>query len=450
MTIAPLRVTLQCIRPFASALFVRWGSSMAIEADLIVKDAAELLTLRGEATRPRVGSELRRLGIIERGALATRNGNIVWVGPTAELERTVTPAPGCRTIDASGKTVIPGLVDPHTHLLFAGSREQEFAQRIEGKTYMEIAAAGGGINATVRATRQASKDELKALARPRLRRMLELGVTTAEVKSGYGLETATELRMLEAINELGREELVGIVPTFLGAHDVPPEHRGNTDAYIRILLTEMIPEVASRRLARFNDVFCEQGVFSLEETEKILDAGRARGLIPKLHADELTPLCGAELAAAAKAASADHLLFITDRGIEAMARAGTVAVLLPGTAFFLAMGRYAPARTLIERGVPVALATDCNPGSCMTESLPLILAMACTQMRLTPAEAITAATLNAAWAIGEAARVGSLEPGKQADFLILDAPNHVHLCYHFGVNLVQAVFKRGRFAAGRA
>jgi imidazolonepropionase len=423
---------------------------MAIEADLIVRDAAELVTLRGEAGRARVGAELGRLGIVERGALAALDGRIVWVGPTGELDRAVRAVPGCRTVDAAGKTVMPGLVDPHTHLLFAGSREWEFAQRIEGKTYMEIAAAGGGINATVRATRQATKEELKALARPRLRRMLELGVTTAEVKSGYGLETATEIRMLEAINELAREELVGIVPTFLGAHEVPPEHRGNSDAYIRILLTEMIPEVASRRLARFNDVFCEKGVFSLKETEQILDAGAARGLTPKLHADELTPLGGAELAAAARAASADHLLFITDRGIEAMARAGTVAVLLPGTAFFLAMGRYAPARTLIERGVPVALATDCNPGSCMTESLPLILTMACTQMRLTPAEAITAATINAAWAIGEAARVGTLEPGKQADFLILDAPNHLHLCYHFGVNLMQAVFKRGALAHGHA
>jgi imidazolonepropionase len=309
---------------------------------------------------------------------------------------------------------------------------------------MEIAAAGGGINATVRATRQASKDELKALARPRLRRMLELGITTAEVKSGYGLETATEIKMLEAINELGREGPLEVVPTFLGAHEVPPEHRGQADRYIQVLVTEMIPEAASRRLARFNDVFCEQGVFSLEESEKVLNAGVFHGLRPKLHADELTPLGGAELAAEVKAVSADHLLFITDQGIEAMAKAGVVAVLLPGTAYFLSMGRYAPARRLIERGVPVALATDCNPGSCMTESLPLVLNMACTQMRLTPAEAIAAATINAAWAIGEAGRAGSLEPGKQADFLILDAPNHVHLCYHFGVNLVQAVFKRGR------
>jgi imidazolonepropionase len=421
---------------------------MAIEADLIVRDAAELVTLQGDASRPRVGSELRQLGVVERGALAARNGSIVWVGPTADLDRDVQPVPECRTIDAAGKAVLPGLVDPHTHLLFAGSREQEFVQRIEGKTYMEIAAAGGGINATVRATRQASKDELKALARPRLRRMLELGVTTAEVKSGYGLETATEIKMLEAIGEVAQEGPLDVVPTFLGAHEVPPEFRGRPDDYIQVLVTEMIPEVASRRLARFNDVFCEKGVFSLNESERVLNAGIYHGLRPKLHADELTPLGGAELAAEVKAVSADHLLFITEDGIEAMARAGVVAVLLPGTAYFLSMGRYAPARKLIERGVPVALATDCNPGSCMTESLPLVLNMACTQMRLTPAEAIAAATINAAWAIGEAARLGSLEPGKQADFLILDAPNHLHLCYHFGVNLVQAVFKRGRLAAG--
>ena len=422
----------------------------SVAADLIVRDAAELVTLHGEAGRPRVDAELRQLGIVEHGALAARDGNIVWVGPAGDLERAVRPSPGCRIVDASGKTVIPGLVDPHTHLLFAGSREQEFVQRIEGKTYMEIAAAGGGINATVRATRKAGKDELKALARPRLRRMLELGITTAEAKSGYGLETAAEIKMLEAINELGQEGPLDLVPTFLGAHEVPPERRGQTDRYIQVLVTEMIPEVASRRLARFNDVFCEEGVFSLAESEKVLNAGIFHGLRPKLHADELTPLGGAELAAEVKAASADHLLFITDQGIEAMARAGVVAVLLPGTAYFLSMGRYAPARRLIERGVPVALATDCNPGSCMTESLPLVLNMACTQMRLTPAEAIAAATINAAWAIGEAARVGSLEPGKQADFLILDAPNHVHLCYHFGVNLVQAVFKRAQLAAGHA
>lgn len=423
---------------------------MTIDADLIVWGAGELVTLRGEAGRPRVGSEMGELGIVERGALAARDGTIVWVGSSADLDRAVTPAPGCRVIDAEGKTVLPGLVDPHTHLLFAGSREQEFVQRIEGKTYMEIAAAGGGINATVRATRQASKEELKALARPRLRRMLELGVTTVEVKSGYGLETATEIKMLEAIDELAREEGPGLVPTFLGAHEVPPEYRGRNDEYIQVLVTEMLPEVASRRLARFNDVFCEKGVFSLAESEKVLNAGLVHGLKAKLHADELTPLGGAELAGEVKATSADHLLFITDHGIEAMARAGVVAVLLPGTAYFLSMGRYAPARKLIERGVPVALATDCNPGSCMTESLPLILNLACTQMRLTPAEAITAATINAAWAVGEAARVGSLEPGKQADLLILDAPNHIHLCYHFGVNLVQAVFKRGRLVAGHA
>jgi len=423
---------------------------MAIDANLIVKNAAELLTLRGEAERPRVGSELRQLGIIERGALAARNGVVVWVGPTAEMEGAVTPERECRMIDASGKTVMPGLVDPHTHLLFAGSREQEFVQRIEGKTYMEIAAAGGGINATVRATRQAGKEELKALARPRLRRMLEQGVTTVEVKSGYGLETATEIKMLEAINELAREEVPGLVPTFLGAHEVPPEYRDRNDEYIQVLVTEMLPEVASRRLARFNDVFCERGVFSLEESERILNAGLFHGLRPKLHADEITPLGGAELAAEVKATSADHLLFITEHGIEAMARAGVVAVLLPGTAYFLFMGRYAPARALVERGVPVALATDCNPGSCMTESLPLVLNMACTQMRLTPAEAITAATINAAWAVGEADFVGSLEVGKQADLLILDPPNPLHLCYHFGVNLVQAVFKRGRLVAGQA
>lgn len=415
-----------------------------IQADLIIEGAAELLTLRGESSRPRVGSELKELGIIEGGAIAAKDGRIVWVGRKGDLQGNVTPAPGCRLIDASGKTVVPGLVDPHTHLLFAGSREREFVQRIEGKSYMEVAAAGGGINATVRATRGASKEELKAAARARLDRMLAMGITTVEVKSGYGLDTATELKMLEVIKELAEEGPTTVVPTFMGAHEVPPEHRDAPHRYLELVTKEMIPEVAMQDLARFNDVFCEKGVFSVEDSERILDAGIRNGLLPKVHADELTPLGGAELAARVKAASADHLLFASEAGMEAMAKAGVVAVLLPGTAFFLSMGRYAPARKMIDLGVPIALATDCNPGSCMTEALPLIMSMACTQMRLTPAQAISAATINAAWAIGEARMAGSLEVGKRADILILDAPNHLHLCYHFGVNLVDKVIKDGR------
>jgi imidazolonepropionase len=319
--------------------------------------------------------------------------------------------------------------------------------RIQGKSYMEIAAAGGGINATVAATRKASKEELKASARKSLERMIAWGTTTVEAKSGYGLDLETELKMLEAIQELNQEGPPTVIPTFMGAHEIPPEYRQQPEAYVDLVITRMIPEVAARKLARFCDVFCEQGVFSVEQSERILGAAAAAGLELRVHADELTDLGGASMAARIKARTADHLLFANDDGIRQMAAAGVIAVLLPGTAYFLHLQRYARARDMIAAGVPVALATDFNPGSCMTESMPLILNLACTQMRLLPAEAITASTINAAWAVGEEERAGSLEVGKQADILFLDIPNHEHLCYHFGVNLVETVIKNGKVVA---
>ncbi len=415
-----------------------------IQADLIIEGAAELLTLAGPANGPRRGPEMRDLGILRRGALAARRGKIVWVGPTADLLTAVRPLAFCKLIDAAGKTVMPGLVDPHTHLVFAGSRENEFALRIQGKTYQEIAAAGGGIHATVAATRAASKADLKAAARRALDTMLTLGTTTVEAKSGYGLDVVGEIKMLEVIRELEEDGPATVVPTFMGAHEVPPEFRQNPEAYVDLVITRMIPMVASRQLARFCDVFCETGVFSVQQTERIFRAAQAVGLELRVHADELTDLGGAAMAARMSARTADHLLFASDDGIRAMADAGVIAVLLPGTAYFLHMQRYARARDMIAAGVPVALATDFNPGSCMTESLPLILSLACTQMRMLPAEAITAATLNAAWAIGEQDCVGSLQVGRQADIIVLDAPNHEHLCYHFGVNLVETVVKNGK------
>jgi imidazolonepropionase len=415
-----------------------------IQADLIIEGAAELLTLRGISARPRRGEEMRDLGIIRQGALAARRGKIVWVGPTSELLNTVRPMAFSRLIDAYGKTVMPGFVDPHTHLVFAGSRENEFAMRIQGNTYQEIAAAGGGINATVAATRKASKQELKFLAKKSVSRMLSLGTTTVEAKSGYGLDLETELKMLEVIRELNEAGPTTVIPTFMGAHEIPPDFRQKPEAYVDLVITRLIPEVAERKLARFCDVFCETGVFSVEQSERILRAAQSAGLAPRVHADELTDLGGAAMAARIKAHTADHLLFASDDGIRQMAEAGVIAVLLPGTAYFLHLQRYARARDMIAAGVPVALATDFNPGSCMTESMPLILNMACTQMRMLPAEAITAATINAAWAIGEEDRAGSLEPGKQADVLILDAGSHEHLCYHFGVNLVETVVKNGK------
>ena len=418
-----------------------------IQADLIIEGAAELLTLAGAGNRPRRGEEMRDLGIIQRGALAARRGKIVWVGPTADLTTSVRPMAFCKLIDAYGKTVMPGLVDPHTHLVFAGSRENEFVMRIQTKTYLEIAAAGGGINATVAATRQASKAELTFAARRSLNRMLPLGTTTVEAKSGYGLDLETEIRMLEVIQGLNQDDPITVVPTFMGAHEIPPEFRLDPEAYVDLIITRMIPAVAERKLARFCDVFCETGVFSVAQAERIFLAAQAAGMETRVHADELTDLGGAAMAARLKARTADHLLCANDDGIRAMAQAGVIAVLLPGTAYFLHMQRYARARDMIAAGVPVALATDFNPGSCMTESMPLIMNMACTQMRMLPAEAITAATINAAWAIGEQDRIGTLEVEKQADLLVLDAPNHEHLCYHFGVNLVERVVKNGRVVA---
>ncbi len=412
--------------------------------DLVVKNAAQLVQVSRSNERQKRGAAMRDLAMIPGGALVARDGRIDWVGPSAELP----PVPAnAHVIDAAGKTVVPGLVDSHTHLIFAGTREDEFAQRIAGVSYQEIAEKGGGINATVRRVRAASGDELKGLARPRLDRMLAFGVTTAEAKSGYGLTIADEIKCLEVIAELDREHACDLVPTFLGAHEVPPEFRTDREGYLRLLTERMIPEVADRGLAAFCDVFCERGVFGVEESERVLRSAARRGLRLKVHADEFTPFGGAELAGRLGAVSADHLLHVTDAGAAALRSAGTVATLLPGTAFFLGVG-YAPARRLIDQGLAIALATDCNPGSCMTENLPLVGTMACTQMKMDPAEVITALTLNAAAALGRSDRIGSLEPGKQADLVILDLPNYQHFPYHFGVNHVWKVVKAGRVVVG--
>ena len=400
---------------------------------LVIRNAAQLIPVG------RANDAVRR-GQQTQTAVVLKEGRITWVGSSAAVPDV---SPEAEIIDAAGKVVLPGFVDSHTHLIFAGSRENEFEQRLQGETYQQIAAAGGGINATVERVRRASKEELRALARPRLERLLRFGVTTIEVKSGYGLSLADEIKCLEAIAELNAEGPWELVPTFLGAHAVPPEYRSNRDGYLRLLIDEMLPEIARSRLAEFCDVFCETGVFDLAESERVLRAAAERGLKLKLHADELTPLGGAELAAKLGAVSADHLLCITEKGIEALAASGTVATLLPGTAFFLGVN-YAPARKLIERGVTVALASDCNPGTCPTENLPLVGTMACTQMKMLPAEVISALTINAAKALGRADRIGSIEVGKQADLIICDVTDYRQLFYHFGVNHVWRVIKRGR------
>jgi imidazolonepropionase len=401
-------------------------------AQVICPSASSVLFARGR--------QMMDIRVLPASSLVTRDEAISWLGPAANLP----PLPPETTIiDATNKVVLPGFIDSHTHLIFAGSRENEFEQRLQGKTYQEIAEQGGGINATVQCVRQSSKEQLKDLARSRLKRMLQFGVTTVEVKSGYGLSPADEIKCLEAVAEVNAEGPVELVPTFLGAHAVPPEYRTDREGYIRLLMDTILPLVARDRLAEFCDVFCETGVFSIGESERILGKAKDLGLKLKLHADELSPLGGAELAARLGATSADHLLCITEAGIEAMVQSGTIATLLPGTAFYLGLD-YAPARKLIDQGVAVALASDCNPGTCPTENLPLVGTMACTQMKMLPSEVVTALTLNAASAVGRSDRIGSLEVGKQADLVIYDVADYRQIFTHFGVNHVECVIKRGR------
>jgi imidazolonepropionase len=408
--------------------------------DLLIENAAQVITLN--AGENALAAE-DRLGVVAPGSIAVADGRIAWVGPPRETPPELDLSRNPRRVDASGKIALPGFIDSHTHLVFAGTREKEFELRLQGASYQEIAAKGGGIKFTVAKTRQAGKEELFAVGKKRLDQMLSLGTTTVEAKSGYGLSVKDEIKMLEVLRDLDRAHPVDVVPTFMGAHEIPPEYAGRKDDYVRLVVEEMIPAVAREKLAVFCDVFCEQGVFSPEESRRILEAGRRFGLEAKIHADELTALGGAELAAELGAVSADHLLFASERGMERMAEKGVVATLLPGTAFFLFLGRYAPARKMIAKGVTVALASDFNPGSCMTQSLPLITTLACTQMRLTPAEAILGITLHAAKALKKEREIGTLEPGKQADLVILDIPDYRHLPYHFGINHVWKVIKKG-------
>ena len=392
---------------------------------------------------PRRGPEQSEVGFIPGGAVAVVDGKIAAAGPSDSVLRDY-KAKKSATIDATGKLVTPGLVDPHTHLIFAGSREDEFERRLKGASYMEIAQAGGGILSTVDRVRAASRAELVRLARPRLRAMLAHGTTTAEVKSGYGLSTVDEIKTLEAVRELAKLEPVDLVPTFMGAHEVPREYANRRTEYVDFVIKEMIPAVAEKRLAKFCDVFCEIGVFSMDQSRAILEAGKKAGLAPKIHAEEFKAIGGAELAADIGAVSADHLMMVNDRGIRALKRGPTVAVLLPGTTYFLGSGTYAPARKFVEEGVPVALGSDFNPGSCMNFNLQMVLSMACTQMKLTPAEALVAVTINAAHACGVANYVGSLEPGKKADLVVWSAPNVKYLAYQFGVNQAETVVKSGK------
>jgi imidazolonepropionase len=415
-------------------------------ADLVVRNIGQLLTMAGP-DGPRTGAAMRELGLVEDAAVAASDGVVVVAGPEADVLREVPD--DAVILDAGGRVVTPGLVDPHTHAVFAATREHEFAMRVEGLSYEEIAEAGGGIRSSVRTLRSADSDLLLVNGRRTLDRMLEHGTTTVEVKSGYGLSLPAELKMLRVTSELSDTHVMDVVPTFLGAHEFPDEWRADRGGYVDLLIDEMVPAVAAEKLARFCDVFCEEGVFTVEQSRRVLTAARGHGMEPKLHADELHPGGGAELAAEVGATSADHLVCASDEGIAALADAGVVAVLLPGTTLSLGHCDFAPARKMIEAGVPVALATDCNPGSSMTESMQIILALASMMLRMTPEEALVAATVNAAHAVGAGDVLGSLAPGRQCDLAVWEVDDYRAIPYHYGVNLVDTVVKRGEIVADR-
>lgn len=408
-----------------------------------IKCAAQVITMKGES-QPRRAEEMSELGIIENGSVLVKDGRIVFVGPDFKAKEYLEQIhEQVHVIDASGKIVTPGLIDPHTHLVFGGSREKELEMRLNGAKYIDILKAGGGILQTTVSTRQATEEELIKQSTKRLNRFLQYGVTTVEAKSGYGLNLKDEIKQLKVAKKLNEKHPVDVVSTFMGAHAVPVEYKGNEDEFVQLVIEEMIPVVAKKELAEFCDVFCEEGVFTVEQSERILQAAKAYGLKPKIHADEIVSFGGAELAAKVGAVSADHLLKASDQGIKQMAESGVIAVLLPGTAFFL-MEEPARARKMIEAGVPVALSTDRNPGSSPTESLPFIMNLACLTMKMTPAEVLTACTINAAHAICKGDEIGSIEAGKKADLVLFDAPNYQTLQYNYAVNLVDTVLKDGK------
>ena len=412
---------------------------------MLIHSSSQLLTLQGG---PQRGHNLGNLGIIEDGAVVVHDEKIVAVGTTPELKASYPDEP---TLDASGCVLMPGFVDPHTHLIWAGDRADEFEKKMSGKPYLEILAEGGGIISTVKKTRAASMETLITQSRSRLLRMFIHGTTTAEAKTGYGLQTATELRLLKALLALDDESPLDLAITFLGAHAIPPEYKDNPQGYTDLVCETMLPMLkewwethAPRLSLPFVDVFCETKAFDLNQSRQILIAAVSLGFPIKIHADEFDNLGGASLAAELGAASADHLVVTSDADIEALAKSETVAVSLPCTPFGLAENHYTPAQKLIDADAYFALATDCNPGTTWNESMQFVIALACRAMKITPAQAIAAATVNAAHAIRRSDLIGSVEVGKQADMLILNAPDYRHLGYRYGTNLVRQVIKRGR------
>jgi imidazolonepropionase len=411
-------------------------------ATLIIEHLAELWTVAGDA--PRAGARQGEIAPIPDGAIAGAGTTIVAAGSTADVRASVVVDSSAQVIDGRARSLVPGFVDPHTHVVYAGDRRAELRRRLAGATYAEIAAAGGGILSTVSATRAASEAELAAVTAPRLREMLEAGTTTAEAKSGYGLDVDAEVRMLRVIRALDAQQPLDLVATFMGAHDVPPEFRGRQTRYVEAIVDEMIP--ASVPFAEWCDVFCDRGFFTPLESRAILEAGRRAGLKPRIHADELAASGGSEVAAEVRARSADHLVHVTPAGMAALRQAGVVATLLPSAAFYLKLGRFAPARDLITTGVPVALASDINPGGGHSPSMAFAMSLACFGMGLTFEEALAAATINAAYAIDRQDRAGSLEPDKPFDAVLVDGPAITLL--RANVSCVRAVFKAGRVVHG--
>ncbi|MFW9958751.1 MAG: imidazolonepropionase [Candidatus Odinarchaeota archaeon] len=413
-----------------------------MKPDLLLTNIGQVATLQGHSESPKIGADMMELSIIDGGAIAIEDGIITAVGPTAEVLAHITEMPDLPPLEFPNMLATPGFIDSHTHLAFGGSREHDFEMKLAGKTYLEILAEGGGILNTLRSTRAASQEQLTSNAFSFAESMLSMGTTTIEAKSGYGLNTASELKMLRSIEDLRQKIPTGLVSTFLGAHAVPPEFEGRLDDYVDLVINEMIPAVSETGLAEFCDVFCERGVFGIDQTRNILLAAKSAGMKLKIHADEIVQLGGAELAAELGAISADHLLMASDDGLEAMQKVGTIATLLPATAFSL-NATYANARKMIDMGLPVALATDFNP-NCANDSMFFTIALACYKMKMLPREALSAVTINAAHALDRGAMLGSLEVGKRADILILDCPNPEYLTWRFGVNLVHTVISNGK------
>jgi len=406
--------------------------------NLLIKNIRQLVTVASNGKPFKAGKEMRELNVVEHAAVLIENGIIRRVGRTDELSA----PPEVDELDAANRVALPGFVDSHTHAVFAGSREHEFAMRAEGRSYAEIANAGGGILSTMIATRAATKKDLLRSASRRLNEMMKLGTTTVEIKSGYGLNPETESKMLDVIHDLRRDHYMTVVPTFLGAHAIPPEFTDDKNGYVELITGRMLPYIGERQLAVFCDVFCDEGYFDLHQTEQILLEAKRFGLIPKLHADQLAAIGGTELGIHLNAISIDHLEHLTAKGIEALKNSRTIATVLPGASFFLRQP-YAPARSIIDANIPLAIATDFNPGSSMSFSMQMMMTIACTQMKMTPEEAITACTLNGAAALGLSQETGSIEVGKQADIVLYDVPNFSYIPYHYGINLVSKIIKNG-------